>query len=209
MKKSIALLTVALFTTALAFAQDEKDESDSYKGFKPEYMFTGGSLDLGFYSGGTVLGATPQLGYSLTSWLDAGIVLGYTYTSQRDNLGSKLRQTVIGPGAFARLFPFGGMPDFPLTGLFASGQFEHNFISQKYIYIGGTDKIKTDVSSFLVGLGYASGKYGRNSPYYFLSISFDVLKNPNSPYTNQYGDVNPVFNAGFNIPLFQGQKGRR
>lgn len=197
--KKVAVLAVALLITAVSFAQDEKDE-DTYKGFKPENMFTGGSFDLGFYSGGTVLGATPQLGYSLASWVDAGIVLGYTYTSQRYNDGSKIKQTVIGPGAFVRLFPF--------SGLFATGQFEHNFISLKDIYIGGTNKIKVDANSFLVGLGYASGKQGRNSPYYYFSVSFDVLKEQYSPYVNQYGDLNPVFNAGFNIPIFQG-RGRR
>lgn len=207
--KRLTLFIVALCTTAFAFAQKEIEEDDAYKGFKPEYMFTGGSINVGFSNWGTNLGATPQLGYSLTNWLDAGIVLGFTYASQRYSSGEKLRQTIVGPGAFVRLFPFGGMTESGIQGLFATGQFEHNFIRQKYIYIGGTNTYKVEANSLLVGLGYASGKQGRNSPYYYFSLSFDVLKNINSPYVNQYGDVLPAINAGFNIPLFQGQRGRR
>jgi hypothetical protein len=201
MIKRMVIFTVALIITAASFAQDEKEEGDSYKGFKPEYLFTGGNIDLGFYNGGTILGATPQFGYSISNWLDAGVIFGYTYSSQRYNDGSKLRQTIIGPGAFARIFPIGGF--------FITGQFEHNFIRLKNIYIGGTEVANVDANSLLVGAGYASGKEGRNSPYYFFSVSFDILKNPYSPYVNQFGDVNPVINAGFNIPLFQGRGRRR
>ena len=191
------ILAIALLLTTVSFAQDEKEENDSYKGFKPEYLFTGGNINLGFYNGGTILGATPQFGYSISNWLDAGLVFGYTYSSQRYNDGSKLRQSIIGPGAFARIFPIGGF--------FISSQFEHNFIKLKQIYIGGSDEAKVDANSLLLGLGYASGKQGRNSMYYYFSVSFDVLNQPFSPYTNQFGDMNPVFNAGFNIPLFQGR----
>ncbi len=207
--KRLALLTVALFTTSFLFAQREKEDDDSYKGFKPEYMFTGGSINVGFSNWGTNLGATPQLGYSIANWLDAGVVLGFTYASQRYNSGEKIRQTIVGPGAFLRLFPFGGMTESGIQGLFFSGQLEHNFIRVKDIYIGGTAVYKVDANSFLAGIGYASGKQGRNSPYYYFSLSFDLLKNANSPYVNQYGDVLPAINAGFNIPLFQGQRGRR
>ena len=185
--------------SVVAFAQDAKEEEEATPGgFKKEMLFTGGNVNIGYFNGVTVLGATPQLGYSVTSWLDAGVVFGFTYTSQSIDYGSKYRQTILGPGAFVRLFPI----DF----LFASVQYEHNFIRQKYIYPGGSEVDKLNVSSMLVGLGYTSGRAGRNSPYYYLSVSVDVFNNINSPYRTFANEIYPVVNAGFNIPLFQGSR---
>ena len=147
------------------------------------------------------MGATPQLGYNVANWLDAGIVLGYTYTSQGLITGEKIRQSIFGPGAFVRLFP----ADF----LFASIQYEHNFIRQKYISPGFADQInKYGVNSLLLGLGYTSGKEGRNTPYYYFSVAVDVLNDRNSPYRTYANEIYPVVNAGFNIPLFQGSRRR-
>jgi len=203
MKKIIVSFLFALVTFS-CFAQDEPEEKDNKdRGFKKENLFTGGTLNLSFSNYGSVLGASPQLGYSVANWLDAGIIMGFTYSSQRDIYDTKYRQTLITPGAFARLFPF----DF----LFASVQYEHNFINQKQLFPSGGVSYREhfDVNSLLVGVGYSGGKEGRNSPYYYFSISVDVLQNKNSPYTDQYNNLLPVINAGFNIPLFQGSSRRR
>ena len=203
MKQIFLILLISCCTLSL-IAQKEADttaaETESH-GFKKEYLFTGGAINLSFFNGVTVLGASPQLGYSLTHWLDAGILFGYTYSSQRDNFNNKLRQTIIGPGAFVRIFPV----DF----LFISTQFEHNFIRVKYIPVGGISEVnKVNISSLLLGAGYTSGRQGRNSPYYYFSVSVDILNKLNSPYTDQYKNVLPVIKAGFNIPLFQGSRRR-
>ena len=208
MKRIVLVFLAAMFSFSV-FAQekevvssssDRSNESEK-KGFRKDMLFTGGSLNIGYFNGVTVLGATPQLGYSVANWLDAGIVFGYTYTSQSISPGEKYRQTIIGPGAFARLFPI----DF----LFASIQYEHNFIRTKYISPYQADQInKTDANSLLLGLGYTSGRDGRNTPYYYLSVSVDVINNPNSPYRTFANEIYPVVNAGFNIPLFQGSSRR-
>lgn len=196
--KRFLLALVMLSTACGVFAQDEKNEDGEKKtGFKKDMLFTGGSINLGYFNGVTVLGASPQLGYSVTNWLDAGVVFGYTYTSQSISVGEKERRTIIGPGAFARLFPV----DF----IFASIQYEHNFIRYKYINPYSPDQIyKTDANSLLLGLGYTSGREGRNTPYYYFSVSIDVFNDPNSPYRTFANEIYPVVNAGFNIPLFQG-----
>ncbi|HMO61016.1 MAG TPA: hypothetical protein PKC39_06465 [Ferruginibacter sp.] len=196
--KNVALTVLISLAATFAYAQKDVDD-ESEGGFKKEHLFTGGTINLSFFGSTTVLGATPQLGYSVTSWMDAGIVMGYTYISQRYANNDKLRQTLIGPGAFVRLFP--------VNFLFATAQFEHNFIRYKYIYnTGGNEKLNLNVSSLLVGAGYSSQRMGRNSPYYYFSVSVDVLQNPNSPYTDQFNNLLPVVNAGFNIPLFQGSR---
>lgn len=209
MKKQFLLLMLATIFSAGVIAQEKevifssKDNEDDTEtgGFKKEMLFTGGNVNIGFFNGVTVLGATPQLGYSLTNWLDAGISFGYTYTSQSVSQFYKVRQTILGPGAFARIFP--------IQFLFASVQYEHNFIRVKGIQDGFPDEVnKVNAGSLLLGLGYTSGKEGRNTPYYYFSVSFDVLNNINSPYRTVANDIYPVVNAGFNIPLFQGSRRR-
>ncbi len=209
MKKYLLLMTLATVFSANIFAQEkevifsskEKDDEGTAKGFRKDMLFTGGNINIGFFNGVTQLGATPQLGYSLAEWLDAGISFGYTYTSQSVSPSYKVRQTILGPGAFARIFP--------VQFLFASVQFEHNFIKVKQIFSGSPDVVdKVNAASLLLGLGYTGGKEGRNAPYYYFSVSFDVLNNINSPYRTISNEIYPVVNAGFNIPLFQGSRRR-
>jgi len=198
MKKLIlSSLLLLLATTLLQAQDDEEEEKASFK----QNLFTGGSVSLAFYNNTFLVGASPVVGYSLANWADAGIVVNYNYTSYRDvNLfNDRLRQTVYGGGAFVRLYP--------VRFLFAQAQAEHNFIRQKYIPPGGgaTTTGKTDASSFLVGGGYTTGRYGKGgSPFYYIAVLFDVSGNLNSPYTDAYGRTIPIIRAGLQIPLFQG-----
>src|SRR4026208_1951428 len=105
--KLMALLFTSLFVSVCINAQDKEDE-ETKKGFKKENLFTGGSISLAFYNNTFLIGASPVLGYSLTSWIDAGIGVNYNYTSYRDYnfvFNDKLRQTVYGGGIFARIYP--------------------------------------------------------------------------------------------------------
>jgi len=195
MKKLIIILLLPLCFNAKAQDQNENTEVVSH-GFKVEKLFTGGSANLGFASGSTMLGITPQLGYSFTNWLDAGFNFNINYLSQKDYTGDKIRQTTYGPGAFTRIFP--------VNFLFATAQYEYNSIHVKYIDIDGTTSQYTqNVNSFLIGAGYAGGRERGGNSYYYLSIMWDVSGNPNSPYRNQYGGISPVIRAGYNIGLFQ------
>ena len=206
-----------IFVAFLLFSINAQSQvTEGRGGFKKENLFTGGGITLSFSNNGSVLGASPVFGYSIAKWIDAGIVLNYIYSSTRHvtyyNPGSgtyfysddKLRQSTYGPGAFLRLYP--------VKFLFAHAQFEHNFISQKLIPVDGTGAIKdkTDASSFLVGGGYCNGRENRGDMFYYISILFDVLKDPNSPYVEntQSNTVNvlPIIRAGIQIPLFQGRK---
>jgi hypothetical protein len=202
MKKIILLLFIPL--SFHSFAQSDEEKTVEKKGFKKEKLFTGGSVTAGFSNYATILGITPQFGYSLTSWADAGITLNLNYTSQRDyyDYGDKLRQTVYGPGAFVRLFP--------VNFLFATAQYEYNLIHLKYIPANngtlGSDKNNLNASSLLLGAGYAGGReYGSNT-YYYFSISWDILGDKNSPYLDGLGRSNPIIRAGYNIGLFQGRR---
>jgi hypothetical protein len=222
MKK--ALIVLALISSFYAAnAQDEEKSGDEKKGgFKKENLFTGGGLTVSFSSYSTVLGASPVLGYSITKWLDAGIVFSFNYGADRHvtyyvqnnppNPGyyittdDKLRQTVFGPGVFARAYP--------LKFLFVQVQGEQNFINQKIIYDNGSPSSKTSFSatSLLVGAGYCNGREGSGSLFYYVSIMADVAKNRNSPYVEETtgGNINilPIIRAGLQVPLFQGKRNR-
>jgi hypothetical protein len=150
MKKVLfVIMGFCLAVTALQ-AQDE----DEKKGFKKENLFTGGSISVSFFSGQTLLGANPVFGYKLSDWVDAGLAFNFVYSGARDyqSFGDKIRQTVMGPGVFTRLYP--------VKFLFVQGQLERNFSTVKYIYPGGspTEKYKTDANSLLLGGGFAQGR---------------------------------------------------
>jgi hypothetical protein len=205
MKKFIVTAIVFAITFS-ALAQDEEEEVKK-KGFKKENLFTGGSVTASFYSGGTVLGLSPTFGYSINKFIDAGIVLNFTYTGERAFSGDKYRQFVYGPGAFARIYP--------VNMIFIQGMFEHNFISQTFKPASGgaSQKFNAEANSFLAGAGYCNGREGTGSTFFYISIMVDLIRDINSPYLAvlQNGDLaaQPVFRAGIQIPLFQGGGRRR
>ena len=110
-------------------------EDEKKGGFKKENLFTGGGATVSVGSYSTFWVQAPYLGYSITKWLDAGIVFNFNmhlpgdvYYDIYGNIVSddKSRQTVLGPGVFARVYP--------LKFLFLNIQAEQNFITDKIIY---------------------------------------------------------------------------
>ena len=212
MKKAILLLFCAGVFTIQGFSQDEETEVEE-KGFKKDRLFTGGSINLSFFNGTTVIGASPHFGYQIAKWIDGGLVFNYSYTGMRDvyQFDDKLRQTTYGGGVFMRVFP--------LKFLFAQSNLEHNFIKAKYLPQGGpTQRENYDATSLLVGGGYTQGRDPSSNSFFYLSILFDVLKNENSPYVDVVYDpvtgasskrAIPIIRAGVNIGLFQGSRSRR
>ena len=183
---------------------EKKEENEVIKGgFKKENLFVGGNVALGLGSGNFSAGVGPYIGYSINKYIDAAVGLNYSYLSQRDYYTTqKNRQSVIGPSAFVRLYP--------VKFLFAHAQYEYNFIKYKQIYGNGIpDNVyKIKAPSFLIGPGFASGRDAYSKSFYYISVLFDVLKNKNSPYTDNLGRVTPIIRAGYNVALFQGDGGR-
>jgi hypothetical protein len=204
MKKILFFLLANLVLLSTIKAQDEEEKEK--KGFKKENLFTGGSISLAFYNNTFLVGGSPVFGYSLTRWIDAGLVINYNYTSYRDVslFDDRLRQTNYGGGAFVKLYP--------VKFLFAQAQVEHNWINLKYIYPNNSspsEKSKVTGNSFLIGGGYCTGREpGSGQPFYYLSILFDIGDDVNSPYTDAYGRTIPIIRGGLQVPLFQG-RGRR
>ncbi len=194
MKKILALLFVSLVFCGNTIAQDK----ESF--FTKEKLFTGGSVNVNLWDGTFSLGLVPHFGISLNKYIDIAVTGNYNYTSQRDQFSTyKVRQTIMGPGAFVRLYPF--------QSVFVQGQYEYNFIKYREIYGRGFPDIvtKLKIQSFLVGGGYCNGRQDGREPFYYVSILFDLADNVFSPYKDQFNRIQPVIRAGFNIPLFQGR----
>ncbi len=201
MKKVTCVIVLSVISFC-AIAQYDKDEEENKKiKFKKENLFTGGSVTVSFFNGGTVLGISPYFGYSLTRFFDVAVSANVNYTSVRDinSLGDKARQTVIGPGAFVRLYP--------VKFLFAQAQYERNFIKEKYSYPSSSglpsEITRYSAPSFLVGGGYCNGRFGTGDLFYYFSVLWDVKKDARSPYVDGLNRTVPVVRAGLNIPLFQ------
>lgn len=221
MKKIVlSVLFFSLIISAVS-AQDE-DKQEEKKGFKKENLFTGGSISLGFGSGIVVpgmnsnvitntgnrtifsIGASPMFGYSITKWLDGGIMINYNYQSVKNfyTEGDRIRQNQYGGGGFVKIYP--------VRFLYAQAQFEHNYITNKYKPGGGLSGVtqNSEANSVLVGAGYADRDPWEKKVFFYLSLLFDVSGVRNTPYTNESGNAIPIITGGVQIPLFQSRNGR-
>jgi hypothetical protein len=199
--------TLCFWVIALAAAAQDHMPSRTYtytdegpgNGFLKENLFLGGGLDLGFGSHEFNVGVNPEIGYSLNRWLDAGVVVNFSYQSisadpsgyYNPNVSSK--QFTYGAGVFGRAFvlPF----------LFLTAQPEYNWtsITQKDESYGATYKLNVSAPSLLLGIGYGQRIVGENN--FYIALMFDALSNKNSPYNDIYGHPLPVLRAGFDFYL--------
>jgi len=195
---SISLIGTAQRQTAPPTYNNNFNESTNYtNGFKKENLFIGGGINLGFGSYSFNIGATPEIGYSLTKWLDAGAVLNINYLSQTDSYGTKYKNFNYGTGLFARawVLPF----------LYIQAQPEINWVKRNFDNYGNIiPRTTLQSNSLLVGIGYGTRLIG--SHYSYLTLMVDLMNDPNSPYRDAYGDAYPIFRAGFGLYLHPSRK---
>jgi len=163
--------------------------------FKQEHIFIGTGLNIGFANRSFNLGLNPEIGYSITKWLDAGIVTNLNYYSQSpiDNSPYKSQKLSYGAGSFIRIWP--------VNFFHIQIQPEFNWInsSDKNASTGINTKNNYNAGSLLVGIGYGSHFLG--SRYSYVTLMMDVLEDAKSPYRDQFNDPIPVFRAGFGVYL--------
>lgn len=187
-----------LFLTINLFAQNDKST-----GFKKENIFIGGGPTLGLGTGYFAIGATPEIGYSVNQWLDAGLGFNIYYSSQRqldiyNAVVAKYSSFNLGLGPFVRIYP--------VNNFFLEGRLENNFISykQKYLYPISESKQNVNATSLLAGIGYGQRNIGGSG--FYTVIMIDLLTDPRSPYRLTSADgasstVIPVVRGGFFIYL--------
>jgi hypothetical protein len=183
MKKSL-LLFALLISSVFVFAQYEEEKE---KGFQRNRLFIGSGINVGF-SQGWILGLNPEVGYSLTNFLDAGIATNINYITQNFGQGVRYRFFAVGGGPYVR--------GWILNQFFITSQFEFNRITERLTGTFEPERSIYTAPSLLVGAGWGSRQVGRAQ--FFTSIMVDVLRNPNSPYIDrQTSTLLPVFRTGF------------
>lgn len=168
-------------------------------GFKKEHIFIGGNVGLGFDSYTFNAGLSPEIGYSVASWLDAGMLFNFNYTSIRAdeyyNGNTRQRSFNYGTGAFIRAYP--------LPFLFFQVSPEYNWVHYTQTYFDASPRysssFNTNAASLLLGIGYGQRIVGRNNMH--LALLVDVLDNPQSPYRDYNNRIMPVIKAGFDFYL--------
>ena len=210
MIKKVVIAAVSLLIAFDGYSQRRlPDRPSTYSdegpptGFKKENLFLGGSLSVGFSGYDFNIGSSPEIGYSLNRFLDAGLIVNLNYSSERAdptgyyNPNTRSRAFNYGGGAFARLYP--------LPFLFFQVQPEYNWIKYNYDQMdpgGYSYKITTQASSMLLGIGYGQRMVGHAN--FYIALLFDVLSNTGSPYRDPYNNVAlPVVRGGFDIYLHQ------
>lgn len=203
MKKLILILFTLVLANGL-YAQgippsyESGGSSTGESGFDANRVFIGGNLNLGFGSGYTNLGANPEVGYSFSEWIDAGLAFNISYLTQKSYYSngaeaSRYRTFNYGAGLFTRLYP--------IKNFFIQLQPEYNWmnITEKATASNVERKFSATAPSLLAGVGYSQRVIGQNA--FYLAILFDVNKDQNSPYRNYDGSYFPIIRAGFNFYL--------
>lgn len=208
MNKRFLLPALGLLITIVSQAQRpatyESGDKGGPKGFDVNRIFVGGSINVGFSSYSFQAGAVPEIGYSITDWLDAGLGININYTSERAdpyyNGNVRYRTFNYGGGPFFRVYP--------IRFLFIQGQFEHNWITQKARLMdnGGYDypDFKSTSNSLIAGVGYTQRVVGQSS--FYTMIGIDLLNDTYSPYKDYNGRAYPIIRAGFNFYLKPSRK---
>jgi hypothetical protein len=188
--KIVTFLFLAIICTSLLFAQEEEERQG---GFKKEKIFIGSALSLAVTGDVFQIGATPEIGYSLTKWLDAGITFNINYSSYRYPYFTD-QYLNYGVGSMVRIWP--------INFLFISAIPEYNWIDITRKYVDNnipSQKDKFNAGSLLVGAGYGSRVVGQ--AYSYFALMFDALNNKYSPYRDAQGRAIPIIRAGFAIYL--------
>ncbi len=213
--KQLLLSTLFIAFTLAIFAQEDapkrlpKEEEPGH--FRRDNIFVGGGIGLGYssssYGSNFNFGITPEIGYSLTKWFDAGVSLNLNYYSYNsaDGLGgtTKQRSFNYGGGVFLRAYP--------LQEFFIQVLPEYNFISTNLTSTSNNQTLHLNqhATSFLAGVGYGRRIVGQSGFYTVLML--DLASDAASPYRqasyDAYGNSSgstyavPVIRAGFTFYL--------
>jgi hypothetical protein len=189
MKKRFAFILIFVSSLQVTYAQDDHMP---VKGFNKNRVFIGTSINLGLSNNFFNIGLNPEIGYSLTDWLDAGVVGNLNYFTQSSTF-TKDKNVNYGGGGFLRIWP--------INFLHLQIQPEYNWISSSRTFNNGapSTSFTNNTASVLAGIGYGSRQVG--SRFSHFTIMIDLLQEVNSPYRDQFGDPQPVFRAGFGVYL--------
>lgn len=175
MKKVLGLTLITILAWTIGAGQSLAQNDNPYKGlpFK-DRIFLGGDLGLSFGSY-TYIRIAPMLGYRISDRLAVGAGPSYTYF--KDSRYQPAYETSIyGGSVFGQYFIF--------EPIFLQTEFEMlNLDTYKFDPIA--EEVitgRTTIPVWLVGGGYSERTAGGSG--FFLSVLYDLIQDPNSPYPN-------------------------
>jgi hypothetical protein len=172
MKKNIVIILALIFniiSVQLVGAQAKKSGFDSNK------ITIGGAFGGGFSNNYSALTVAPQVGYRITPNFNAGLGIGYYYSSLKNNYSAHF----LGLNAYARYYLLNYIV------LQVQPELNRSWYSV-YDYSG---KKVTDtylVPSVLVGGGLRYGNF-------HAMVLYDVVRNAHSPYSGIVYSVGVMF----------------
>ncbi len=188
--------------------ESKKDSDPEIHGFDASRIFIGGSGSLGYgsYQDGDNnsnntfnIGAIPDIGYSLTNFVDVGLSSSFNYSSTvYPGLDAKQIITSYSLGAFIRIYP--------MNNFFIQLMPEQDWGTRKQIFPGQTDIIKIKSNCFLAGIGLTQRVIGES--YFYTLIMVDLGKDRFSPYNSYNSSTDqvyriPIARVGFNFYPFR------
>jgi hypothetical protein len=195
MNHKISLVAIFTIISCLCFSQTSTITTNTYLNPSPTYL--GGGIVLGGGAGSFQIGLNPELVKSYNEYIDLGAAVNLYYASYRSTsliTGDtyKSANTQFGMGAFVRAWP--------LEQFFVQVQPEFNwtFTNAKNETQSISGSSSVSAPSLLAGVGY--GHRGENGFSYF-SIMFDLVNSAQSPYKMGQLTAQPIFRAGFGIPI--------
>lgn len=190
------LTLVILFVALNVYAQNTTIQTTQLLEPEKPWMI-GGGLVLGGGTGSFQIGLNPELVKSYNDYIDLGLISNIYYSSYRtvasfDGINAKYHKTQFGVGGFARVWP--------LNEFFLQIQPEYNWTWAKSTDIVDNISNKASVSatSVLAGIGY--GRRTENG-FSYLSIMIDLVNSQQSPYGMGQLRPQPIFRAGFGLPI--------
>jgi hypothetical protein len=182
--RKILILFAFICFSQLVMAQEEDEKGPS------DRWFLGGNFGLTF-GDYTLINVSPQIGYRFTEKVAAGTGVNFQYISIKERYSNgdtyrKVSQGVTGLNVFGRVYP--------IRNFMLQLQPEANYVFGKEKFYNPRQENKLDgkiVPSLLAGAGlvFPSGRGAM-----IMSVFYDVLQDPNSPYSNR-----PIINFGYNI----------
>jgi len=206
MKKLIFFLFLCIGFT-YSYAQDVYTSSGKpgyhkknkkVKGYDPDKLIIGGSLNAGFGSGYVNAGISPIIGYRITDRFSAGVGLGYQFYQDPEyanpynpNQVTYAYENIVYPSVWGRFFFY--------RNFFTDLTLEYDFINLRqpgYDQYGnfGTQKLNVTNTCLLAGVGIKQPLGGRLFAY--GELIYDLLQGQYSPYPQGAPDLRIGFGVG-------------
>jgi hypothetical protein len=169
MKKNIVIIVALIVGLQLVSSQTKKSSFDSSK------ITIGGAFGGGFGNNYSALTIAPQVGYRFTEDFNAGLGIGYYYSSLKNEYSAHF----LGLNAYARYYL--------LSYIVLQVQPELNRAWYS-VYAANGEKISDTyfVPSVLLGAGLRYGNF-------HAMLQYDVVRNAHSPYSGIVYSVGVMF----------------